>query len=281
MRQFTGAKLPKNHNTPSLINQGKSNEELSLYRLLQTLLPNTKIISGDRTAIYPRELDIYIPSKQLAIEFNGLFWHYENSDSNKTESYHLYKTIQCNEKNIRLLSIFSDELEQKKRLVIDLIKKSVGIYQEINIDDCVVYPITQSESNAFLKANHLLGSVDGNIRYGLFYNNELVFVALFNDNNDSYELLRYSELTGFIIRNALSKIIEKLDKKKIICEIDRRLYDGVELKECGFVCVSATKPEYTLTKDFKSRINPTLLTESQAKNYKKVWDCGKLRFELE
>jgi G:T-mismatch repair DNA endonuclease (very short patch repair protein) len=65
---------------------------------------------SDRSIIKPYELDIVIPSKKLAIEFNGRYWHsnemikkhrgYETADE-----YHQMKTDMCNKKGYKLLHI--------------------------------------------------------------------------------------------------------------------------------------------------------------------------------
>jgi hypothetical protein len=52
------------------------------------------------------ELDIYLPEKNLAIEFDGLFWHNSN---NKFKNYHLKKTLLCEKQGIQLIHIFEYE----------------------------------------------------------------------------------------------------------------------------------------------------------------------------
>ncbi|MBR4316364.1 MAG: hypothetical protein IKP65_05310 [Alphaproteobacteria bacterium] len=61
------------------------------------------IIENDKTMIKPYELDIYIPEKQVAIEFDGIYWH---NEENKPKNYHLMKTELCEEKGIHLIHIF-------------------------------------------------------------------------------------------------------------------------------------------------------------------------------
>ncbi len=46
-------------------------------------------IRNSRSIISPKELDFYIEAKNLAIEFNGLYWHVEDK---KDQHYHLAKT---------------------------------------------------------------------------------------------------------------------------------------------------------------------------------------------
>ena len=75
--------------------------------------PNRKILHG-------KELDIFIPDKSLAIEFNGNLWHSEKFG--KSKSYHLDKLNECNENGINLIQIFEDEYENHKDIVLSKIK---------------------------------------------------------------------------------------------------------------------------------------------------------------
>jgi hypothetical protein len=49
------------------------------------------IIFNDRKTLNPFELDILIPSKNVAIEYNGNYWHSE--DRLKTIKYHQNKSL--------------------------------------------------------------------------------------------------------------------------------------------------------------------------------------------
>jgi hypothetical protein len=78
------------------------------------------IIFNSRKIISPKELDIFIPAYNLAIEINGLYWHSYNklesknfhlnqSDINFMKYRHQHKIIDCMKKGIRLLHIYEDE----------------------------------------------------------------------------------------------------------------------------------------------------------------------------
>lgn len=71
----------------------------------------------ERTIISPYELDIYIPSKHVAIEYDGLAWHSEKFKKEKAKTYHLMKTNLCKEKKVRLIHIFEDEWINKQEIV--------------------------------------------------------------------------------------------------------------------------------------------------------------------
>lgn len=80
---------------------------------------NNTIIRNTRRVIKPLELDIYLPDLNLAIEFNGTYWH---SNSRKDKDYHLKKSLLCREKNIRLIHIYEFEPYQTQiQLLKDLI----------------------------------------------------------------------------------------------------------------------------------------------------------------
>jgi hypothetical protein len=80
----------------------------------------------DRTVLGGLELDILVPDKQIAIEFNGVFWHTEVG-GNKSRTYHLKKTDACLAKNVRLLHIFDQEWESKQSLVKSMLAAQLGV----------------------------------------------------------------------------------------------------------------------------------------------------------
>ena len=93
------------------IGSGKSQTEISISNSIQLKYPNLKIETNIRNIIdNHKELDIYIKEKNLAIEYNGLWWHSSNNCNPKNRSidsdYHYKKYKMCKEKGIRLITIF-------------------------------------------------------------------------------------------------------------------------------------------------------------------------------
>lgn len=83
------------------------NQPVSQYeKELETYLTQFKTIKNSRKIIPPYEIDIYLPDHNLAIEFNGLYWH---STEWKDKYYHQNKVKMCHEKSIRLLHIWEDD----------------------------------------------------------------------------------------------------------------------------------------------------------------------------
>ena len=68
-----------------------------------------KIITNNRKILNGKELDIYIPELNKAIEFNGTYWHYDKTNPNcKPSCYHSTKSKLCKLKNISLLHLRED-----------------------------------------------------------------------------------------------------------------------------------------------------------------------------
>lgn len=93
---------------------GKSQAEVRITESILSKFPNLTIENNIRSIIDShRELDIYIPEKNLAIEYDGLYWHSSNDcnpNSNPKQSeYHYDKYRICKEKGIRLITIFEND----------------------------------------------------------------------------------------------------------------------------------------------------------------------------
>lgn len=69
------------------------------------------------------ELDFYIPDFNLAIEFDGLYWHSTAHQLNN--NYHLQKTELCQQSNIQLIHIFEDEWKFKQDIVLSRLKSQL------------------------------------------------------------------------------------------------------------------------------------------------------------
>lgn len=133
------------------INQGKSHAELEIQNFVKSFC--VEAITNTRSVIPPKELDVYVPSKKVAIEFDGIFWH---SSYSYDENYHLNKTIACERQGIRLIHIFSDEWIFKKDICKSLIMSALRIYnRRLFARNCIVKEIDLEIAETFLKNNYL------------------------------------------------------------------------------------------------------------------------------
>lgn len=103
-----------------------SNGQKELYDYLKSLGFN--VIENDRTLIYPKELDIVIPDKKIAIEYCGLYWHSEKMGKDK--NYHLNKLKACQDIGYKLITIFEDEWLYRNDIVRNILMSTLDITKE-------------------------------------------------------------------------------------------------------------------------------------------------------
>lgn len=242
------------------------------------------IVRNDRKTLNNnRELDIYIPSKALAFEFDGLYWH--STKNCPQRDYHLLKTKECNKKGVRLIHIFEDEWIYKKEIVKSMILSLLNKPKEtVSAKNCFIKELNSKIAYKFLEENNIYGCCSGKYKFGLFYNNELVSIAVFRHlKNADYRLVRFSDKNNIFVENGLKALIcyflETVKPKNIIAELDRRLEDGEAFKSVGFNLIKEKSPCFCHVVNNK-RIKPTYF--SRANPHKnKIFDCGRLILKIE
>lgn len=111
--------------------------------------------TSNRSIISPYELDIYIPDKKIAIEYNGLYWHTE--EKRKDKNYHYNKWKMCKEQDIQLITIWEDEWDNKQDIVKSMISHKLGVSQDRRVyaRKTTLHPLESSVARSFLDAYHI------------------------------------------------------------------------------------------------------------------------------
>jgi hypothetical protein len=177
---------------------------------------------SNRQILNGKEIDIFIPSKNIAIEYDGLLWHSEKFGKDK--NYHLNKTNDCEKHGIRLIHIFEDEWVFKQNIIKSMLRNIFGLTQQkIYARKCVCKLVTATEAMRFLDDNHIQGRCKAKYHYGLFYNNELVSLMTFGharqqkkyneEYDNTYELLRFcNKINTSVIGGAINFFVILLTK---------------------------------------------------------------------
>ena len=260
----------------------------------------TNIITNDRKILNGKELDIYLPDYNLAIEYDGSYWH--NSEK-KDKKYHLEKTLACKEKGIHLVHIFDEELFNKRELTLDMLKKMMNISNKIGARKCSIIELSDKDYKGFVEDNHLQGYAPVKIRLGLLYEDTLVAVMSFSKprfaKDVEWELNRYCEIIGSVIVGGKEKLLDYFEKnyhpKSLISYCDLRWFKGTSYTKMGFDLVKISEPNYKYFKsgyyDFHSRLefqkhkmknikgflfDEKLSEYENMKNngYLRIFDCG-------
>ena len=283
-----------------------SGSEIELYHFIESLNIGD-IIKNDRKILNGKELDIYIPSHNLAIEYNGLYWHSELYLNN---SYHLNKTKICEANNIRLIQIFEDEWIHKKEIVKSRIRNILGLNgKKIYARKCTIKLVDKKVVKDFLNENHIQGNTNSNINIGLYYNDELISLMTFGSlrkvlgsksETNKYELIRFcNKLNVSVIGGAsrlLTYFIKIYQPKEIISYADMRWSQGDLYNKLGFKYIKDTPPNYfyIIKNERKYRFlfrkdklikdgYDSSLTEKEImfnRNIYRIYDCGSKKYLL-
>ena len=279
---------------------GSSYKEKELIDFINSL--GIKFKLKDRTILEGKELDILIPESNLAIEFNGLYYHSEFTGG-KDKYYHVDKTNLAESKGIQLLHIFEYEWDDqvKQNIWKSIIKSKLGLYDyRYYARKCKVIDIDAALARSFLEENHLAGFVGSSRHIGLFYDNELVSVMSIGKsrfNPIETEIHRYACRLNTQVIGGLSKLLSKVDRANLVSYADRRLAGADVSYSNFFINREVLGPTWwgfkQGTSDVKHRLSYTkqkLMTmfnyddtktakENMFDNkYDLIWDCGNYKF---
>lgn len=282
------------------ISNVKSVPEYDVKEYLSSVF-NGKIITSSRSIIPPKEIDIYIPDKSIAIELDGLYWHADDIGNDK--NYHLHKTEECEKIGIHLIHIFENEWKLKQNIVKSRLNNLLGIYSmTIFARKCQIKNVESQTSRQFQDNNHIQGKVNASVNIGLFYNDELISLMTFGkcrfNKKYEWELLRFCNKLGYHIPGAAGKLLKFFERnyhpKSLISYADRRWSQGKLYNALGFELDHISKPDYWYFKNLilESRIryqkhklkeildkfddNKTEVENMIDNGYHRIFDCGNL-----
>ena len=103
----------------------RAEQELALFVSghMEIETSNRSLIKNEKTK-RPFELDIIIPSKMIAIEYNGTYWHREKFVG---KGYHENKVKLCKEEGYDLFFVWEDDYHDRRELVETMILHKLGI----------------------------------------------------------------------------------------------------------------------------------------------------------
>ena len=227
-----------------------SRGEQEVYDYVKSILPeNTTIIQSDRSILHPKELDIYIPDYNIAIEYNGAYWHKESELRDKY--YHYNKWKECNDNNINLITVWDYQWnnDNAKTIIKNILQQKLTTMQDSIIDNIQVVKITKNQAKKFCNSYHLKGFSDGDYFNGVKNKDtgKLIAVGVWNHNDNILYLEKYCSHT--VRNNELKLLLDDIlqfnsDIRKVVAFSDLENSDNEMLKELGFQQECLIDPEY-------------------------------------
>ena len=281
-----------------------SNAEVEISEMLKTINP----LQRNRDILNGKEIDIYIPTLKLGIEYNGLRWHSE--EFGKDHKYHLDKLNKCNEQGICLIQIFEDEWINHKEICESKLKQICGLNTNPKIfgRKCEIREIiNKNDAYDFLNSNHIQGQAGCTIALGAYYNNELVGVMTFKKEKEGYwDLNRFAtdiryqcvgiggKLFKHFTRNYDYQEIKSFADRRWTTDPTNNLYTKLGFEFDSYVPPSYWyyNPKVDQYKRFhkfgfrKQHLHkqyglPLTMTEremTESLGYTRIWDCGLIKY---
>lgn len=279
-----------------------------VVKLLEDLGYGGELSVNNRSLIKPYEVDIYIPSKKLAIEVNGIYWHSTNSveQLGYAKRRHKHKLDLCRAAGVGLLQVTDLEIADNFDKICDIVSLRLGQgATRIYARSCTIREISSSEAKLFLNTYHLQGYCPSSINLGLIDSlGNPVMVMTFGKprfaKDHTYELLRLCSKQGINVIGGASRLFKEFSRnflltgERIISYCDLRFFSGEVYKALGFRLLRETSPNYSYTngactrtgsrykyqKHKLAKLLPVFdpnLTEVQnmfANGYRILYDCG-------
>ena len=267
-----------------------SNEEAELFQFVRSIAPDAR--QTVRDIIKPQELDVYVPSRNLAIEFDGSYWH---TDEFKDSGYHLGKTEACEALGIRLIHVFEWEWTNNKKVVKSLLSTALGVSERVGARKCDVVEVDSHTAMEFLRENHIQGAIGSRYRLGLSHDGELVALMTFGKPRfsgfDGVEMLRYCCRMGTEVVGGMSRLLkhsmERFGITDVISYCNRSKFTGSSYERIGFAHTRDTAPSYWWIHnnpfDMLSRYSTQMKDEDatmRERGYSRFYDCGTKVYEL-
>lgn len=288
----------------------QAEEDLALFLESLGLVIERKVITMLENR---KELDIYIPAYNVAVEYNGLHWH---SEKYRSSEYHSNKYQECKEKGITLVQIWEDDWLDRKEIVQNWLASYFGkekLLTKISKEWCIDYSednltckeIDATPANDFLNAVHLKGATTGSHYFGLLDDSHTLIAMLAMDVtgvDGEYAITRYAAKgiipDGFSI--LLKSAMETINPVRLVFVSDNAMPEHKMFSKYGFKLDRTHSADYMYTKD-KKRIdkthfhhvkvqkNPNMLyfegldenKLAQKNGFIRIWDAGKTQWILE
>jgi predicted nucleic acid-binding Zn ribbon protein len=249
------------------------------------------------------EIDILIPSLNIGIEFDGLFWH---NDLRLDPKYHANKTKLAAERGIRLIHIFEDEWIHRRAIVESRLRSlTKKIDRVIHARKCEIRSVSPLDERVFLEDNHIQGYSKSSVKLGLYYNEQLVSLMTFSRPNASkgqrrsdggWELLRFCSLKNTIVVGGASKLFKRFVNENnpitVLSFADSRwsvgdLYRSLNFDSAGHTSINywyidvkkgRRLHRYGLRKNSSDDQTLTEYENRLKQGYLRIWDCGSTKW---
>lgn len=193
-------------------------------------------------------VDMVIPEKGIAIDYNGLYWH---SDRYRDKWYHYNKMVLCRDRvGLDLYYIWEDWYKERPDIVKSWLRNLLGKSNDIKIGarECKAGYVNTASAIDFLNKHHIQGAVSCSY-YMALYKEGIGIAALMAYSVTSKGLYVQRYCTSCKVQGGFSKLLNEVLKTVNVDTVytfsDNSISSGSLYASTGFIIDSELDPDYS------------------------------------
>lgn len=238
------------------------------------------------------EIDIWIPSLRIGIEFNGVHWHAERP--NASNDKHYTKWLKAKESDVELIQIWEDDWTSRKDLVRTLLAYKLGRVEEFKMTatsgislGCLssdvqrVVKLPEVAARTLMDDHHLNGFVFGSLYLGL--QDELGVISaglvLANLPDGGLRVVRFAGVLKEELKAMLDYVIETIKPEYLLVNLDNSFNSSSFFVDYGFTLASVIDPNFMyVVKGI--RVDRGVGKLDTLPPVKRIWDAGQSSYSF-
>lgn len=230
---------------------------------------------NDRTILRPKEIDVWIPEKNLGIEVNGVYWH---SDKFAHRKQHLEKTEAVESVGGQLLHFWDLEIENRFEIIQSMVLSKLGLTDRLFARDLkVVENPRRADVDEFFNSNHMQGSTSYKNCVALMTQDDEIVSALSYmkprfDRKYENEIVRFSTKLGTTVVGGFSRLLSRV-QGTVMSYANRRWSTGGVYLAAGMKHIRNTEPGLCFT-DGARFFSRQSQQGKKDENLMRLWDSG-------
>ena len=185
-----------------------------------------------------KEVDIWLPELNLAIEYDGTFWHSYNRFTDMSFSEFSkaaeWKRLECEKMGVRLITINECDYLDRPEVFQAFLKNVILPRKRIHGRKTIVKEIDTQTAREFCEKHHLNGFRGGSTKLGLFLEEQLLAVAVFAKHPvHQFECTRLAFASGVEVIGGWAKLQAHFGKP-FLHYVNLNYFPGKNVTGCGY-----------------------------------------------
>lgn len=264
------AKLYKGTGCPKCCNNGPSKDQVSLWKFVHSICPDAKlevagheVLGKNRKETGIKAFDIWVPSKKLVIELDGVYWHSDDFDEEKNAGKNRNRLKQVHASGLHLIAITDLEWQEKRYTFEAYLSRILGVRARTTIGArkaSLSIEKINDEHKKFLNRHHLQGSVRAGICSVLRskeHSGKILALMVFEPARSVRGMKKTEgvmELSRFCVRSychspgaafrLFKALVKETKPKSVISYSHNQWFDGGVYEALKFTKVGTVPPDY-------------------------------------